>query len=56
VLALQPSGRVPAGTMIVITAASRSHPAGKGGDGNGKHGHGHGNGGHGHGNSGDGGD
>jgi len=49
VLALQPSGRVPAGTMIVITAASGSHPAGNG-EGDGGHGHGHGNGGDGHGN------
>ena len=46
VLAVQPSGRVPAGSVIVITAASRPH---QGGDGQGgDNGHGNGNG---HGNS-----
>ncbi|HEX8007503.1 MAG TPA: serine/threonine protein kinase [Trebonia sp.] len=40
VLAVQPSGRVPAGSVIVITAASQLHP---GGDGQGN-GNGHGNG------------
>ena len=43
VLALQPSGPVPAGSVIVITAASQLDPEGNGrGDGNGG---GHGNGG-----------
>jgi serine/threonine-protein kinase len=48
VLAVQPSGPVPAGSLIVITAASQPHPEGDGhGNGNGQgngNGHGHGNG------------
>ena len=42
VLSVQPSGRVPAGSVIVVTAASQPRPGG--------HGHGHG---HGHGDGGD---
>jgi beta-lactam-binding protein with PASTA domain len=42
VLAVQPSGRVPAGSMIVITAASQL-PPGDNGHGN-DNGNGHGNG------------
>jgi len=44
VLSVQPSGRVPAGSVIVVTAASQPHPGG--------HGHGHGDG-QGHGDGGD---
>ena len=47
VLSVQPSGRVPAGIVIAITAASQLQPGG--------HGHGHGDG-QGNGNNGDGGD
>ena len=36
VLSVQPSGRVPAGSVIAVTAASPLHPGG--------HGHGHGDG------------
>jgi beta-lactam-binding protein with PASTA domain len=36
VLSVQPSGRVPAGSVITVTAASRLHPGGHGhGDGQG---------------------
>lgn len=44
VLAVQPGGWVPAGSVVVITAASRPHQGGDGHD-NGQHGNGHGNGG-----------
>ena len=48
VLAVQPSGPVPAGSVIVITAASQPRPEGDGhGNGNGRgngDSHGHGNG------------
>ena len=46
VLGVQPSGPVPAGSVIVITAASQLHPEGDGhGNGQGNsNGHGHDNG------------